>query len=291
MRWLFRRLFLTASLTVLWSTAGEPQARDSECDKLQAQLDSAQAQWEKTDARFAQVDWTITHHLVAQNRLAGRNQFDGKRVIHFDLEHEEAATFGLHDAFTLSALIRPRELTGMILTRGPDTAEGEGYRLSLKDGKVQFNLVKSWRGDALRVETERPVDLGQWQNVTVTCDGSASARGIRIYLDGQPQKLKVNADTLHSSFESNETIRIGGGGGPGNNFRGQIRAVRIYRAALTADEAGVVSTEMPVTQIAQISPEKRTAVQALKIRLYFLERSAPAPMRDEWQRGCASPGQ
>jgi hypothetical protein len=57
--------FLPAFLTAVLCAAGAHKAPDeklapeSECAKLQPELERAQAQWEKTDARFAQVDWTI----------------------------------------------------------------------------------------------------------------------------------------------------------------------------------------------------------------------------------------
>jgi hypothetical protein len=284
--------FLALMAAVLGVAAGQKApdekltAAESAFARLQPELEQAQAQWEKADARSALVDWTISHDLVVQRRLAGSNQFDGTRVIDVDLEHEDAASLGIHDKFTLSVWIRPKEPTGAILTRGEDVMHGEGYRLYLNDGKVQLNLVKSWLDDSLCVEAERAIGLNQWCNVTVTYDGSGAARGIKIYFDGQPQKLKVNSDTLHSSFESQKPLRIGGGGGPENHFHGQIRTVRIYRAALTGDEAAVIATETPVSTLVQIPPERKTAAESLKIRLYFLERNAPANIQEAWRRVC-----
>jgi hypothetical protein len=48
----------------------------------------------------------------------------------------------------------------------------------------------------------------------------------------------------------------------------------------------VLSTDTPVTTLVQIPPEKRTAAESLKIRTYFLERAAPAHIREAWQRVC-----
>jgi hypothetical protein len=287
------RNLLPALLMAALCTAGEQNvaneklaAAASTFAKLEPEIALAQAQWEKSDARFALVDWTISHDLVVQRRLAGGNRFDGKRVIDVDLEHEDAASFGPHDKFTFSAWIRPKQRTGAILTRGEDVTEGAGYRVYLQDGKVQVNLVKSWRDDSLRVEAEPAIALDEWRNATVTYDGAEAAQGIKIYIDGQPQKLKVNSDSLHSSFDSKEPLRIGGGGGPENRFRGQIRMVRLYRAALTPDEVAVLATEAPVSTLVQIPPEKRTAAESRKIRLYFLERSAARNIREAWQRVC-----
>jgi hypothetical protein len=253
--------------------------------KVQPELDRAQAQWEKSaDARAAQVDWTITRGLVVQRRLTGGNRFNGKRVVDIDLEHEENVRFGAHDKFSISAWILPIAPTGAIVARGKDVPQAEGYGLYLEAGKVQVNLVRRWSDDAVRVDTERAIELNQWHNVTVTYDGSGAAAGIRIYIDGQLQKLQVNLDRLHDSFDTKEPLWIGGGSGPESHFRGQIRGVKIYNAALTADDAAVVATETPVNAIAQIPAEKRTPGESEKIRLYFLERAAPEDMREAWQR-------
>ncbi len=89
-------------------------------------------------------------------------------------------------------------------------------------------------------------------------------------------------------------MRIGAGLGPDNRFRGSIADVRIYRAALTPDEAAVLAVPDSISQLARIAREKRTAAQSNKLRWCFLDRYA-APvlqstrkeildLRDERQR-------
>ena len=247
--------------------------------KLKPELERAQAEWEKSDARSSQVDWTITRGMVAQRRLAGRNSFDGKRSV----EVGDVAHFGFYDKFTLSAWIRPTAPTGAIITRAEDVAEGEGYGLYLKDGKVQANLVKRWLDDALRVEAERTLELNQWHHVLMTYDGSRVANGVKIYIDGEPQKLRINLDDLNQSFETSEALRVGAGGGAENRFQGQMRDARVHKVALTPEEAAVAATDTPVNAIAQIPAEKRTRAQSDKIALYFLEREAPAHIQSAWR--------
>jgi hypothetical protein len=284
----FLLAFLVAALGTGTSQKTDEKlaAAESAFAKLQPELERAQAQWEKTDARFAIIDWNITRDLVIQKRLAGGNLFDGKRAIVAEIEHDESADLDWHDKFTLSAWILPTDLTGVIVTRGRAVTESEGYRVCLKDGRVQVNLVKNWRDDALRVETKQAVALDRWHNVTATYDGSGTSGGLKVYIDGQPQKLKIKSGNLHSSFESKEPLRIGGGGGAANGFHGRIRLVRIYRTVLTPDEVAVLATDTPVTALVQIPPDKRTAADSLKIRMYFLEHNAPANIREAWQRVC-----
>lgn len=280
---IFRAVTL-AALSLACCAQSADQA-ESAFAKLLPELGRAQAQWEKSpEAGAAPVDWTITRGLVVQRRMAGGNRFNGKRVVDVDLEHEENVRFGTHDKFSISAWILPIAATGAIVARGKDVPQAEGYGIYLEAGKVQVNLVRSWPHDAVGVETEHVIELNKWHNVTITYDGSGAAAGIRAYIDGQSQALHVTLDRLQGSFDTKEPLWIGGGSGPESHFRGQIRGVRIYRAILSPDEVAVIATETPVSNIAQIPAEKRTHAQSEKIRRYFLERAAPAEIREAWQR-------
>jgi hypothetical protein len=258
-------------------------AAESKFSSMKPELARTQAEWEKSDALSAPVDWTVSRGMVVQRRLMGTSAFDGKRAVEVDVD-DNVAKFGFYDKFTLSAWIRPAAPTGAILTRAEDASEGEGYGLYLKDGKVQVNLVKRWLDDALRVETDKAITLDQWHHVLMTYDGSRVADGVKIYVDGVSQKLIVNLDDLNQSFETKEPLRIGAGGGPENRFHGQMRDVRAHKVVLTADEAAVVANDVPVGEIAAMPPAKRTRAQSDKIALFFLERYAPVQIRDAWRQ-------
>ena len=257
-------------------------AAETAFTNLKPELDRSERHWEKSDARFAPVDWTITRGMVVQRHLAGSGNFNGKRVV--NTEAEDVAKFGFYDKFTLSAWIKPASPTGAIITRAEDVPEGEGYGLYLKDAKLQVNLVNRWLDDALRVETQNAVELNQWHHVMMTYDGSRVAEGIKIYVDGELQKLKINLDDLNQSFATKEPLRIGGGGGPDNRFHGQIREARVYAVVLSPAEAAIAANDDPVGRIAKIAPQNRSAAQAGKIAGYFLERSAPERIREAWQQ-------
>lgn len=253
--------------------------------KSHPELDALQEQWESSaEAAAAPVDWTVTQGLVVQRHLAGGGRFNGKRVIDVDLEHEEKVRFGPRSRFSISVWISPLALTGALVARGKDAPHAAGYGLFLTDGRVQADLIHLWPDDAISVETEPAVQTNQWQNATMTYDGSATAAGIRIYLNGHALKLRVTANHLRGSFETSEELWIGGGNGPTTHFRGRMRAMRIYTRVLSPVEAEIVATDTPVNSIARIPAASRTNGQAQKIRLYFLERGAPESIRDAWQK-------
>src|SRR5262249_26016862 len=141
---------------------------------------------------------------------------------------------------------------------------------------LQFNLVKRWLDDALRVETEAPLASNAWQHVLIAYDGSRLASGVQIFVDGKPQKLKVVLDLLNQPFApKEEPFRIGGGNGPDGRFHGLIDDVRVYGSVLAADEAQVLATAEPIGALREIPTQQRSAPHAAKLRACFLERAAP----------------
>ena len=215
----------------------------------------------------------------SSGRIGSAASLDGTRFI----SAGDVGGFGFQSPFTLAAWIYPTAGTGAIVTRTKDVEEDTGYGLYLKDGKLQANLILRWLDDGARVETVQPIVLNRWQHVMMTYDGSRMAEGIKIYVDGTSQELSVHLDDVNQNFQSREPLRIGGGGGPANRFRGQIDDVRVYDVALSPRHAAVVATGESIAEIAAISAATRTQAQAEKISLYFLENQSPARVRQAWQ--------
>src|SRR5207248_2151861 len=80
------------------------------------------------------------------------------------------------------------------------------------------------------------------------------------------------------TFLTKQPLRIGGGGGSANRFRGSISDVRVYARALLAEEVGIVATAESVTELAAVPATQRTAHQAAKLRSCFLAEHAPGSL-------------
>jgi hypothetical protein len=211
-------------------------------------------------------------------KIGQAGDFDGTRYI----VAGDVAGYSELDAFSIAAWVYPKG-DGAILSRMNDTAESAGYNLHLGAGKVQFNLVNRWLDDAVRVETLESLSPERWQHVMVTYAGSMRADGVKIYVNGKLQKLKVLLDELNNSFKSSEPLRIGSRG-TRSPFHGYLDDVCIYRGELLAGEVEVVATTEAIHEIAAIAPEKRIRRQAHKIHTYFLEEQAAPSIRQARQR-------
>jgi hypothetical protein len=108
---------------------------------------------------------------------------------------------------------------------------------------------------------------------------------IRIYLNGQPQRLKFNQRNFFLLFGGTKnTLKIGAGGGPAFRFKGAIDDVRLYSRALAPEEAEILACADSLETIAAIPPAQRTPVQATKLHAGFLAAAASDELKQAHQR-------
>ena len=243
------------------------QAR-KDWDALQPKIATAQAQWEQkrhgdwtpTDGLVFRSDW-LPSKLPADSSPTGKAfQYDGKQFLE---ANGDGALFGYLDPFTFSAWVKPQGTDdSAILTRLDDFIESQGHGLYLIKGKVRLHLTQRFTDLGLRVETVDPVTPGQWQHITVTYDGKRLARGVKIYINGESKPLNILFDQNTEPFNKKNTpIRVGSGGGL--RFKGSIGDARIYKRALTAEEAAALSGNSKTTR-----------------HLAFLATAAPKDIRE-----------
>jgi cytochrome c553 len=238
----------------------EQQAKLAELDAKVAAarraVEKVEPRWQKQMAKWKMpADWLPHEGLAYENKLQGEaSKFDGKRVVE---EKGGTVVYDYLTPFTFSAWVKPDEKTGAIFSIAEDYAEGNGHGFYLRDGHIRLNVVFRWTDIGMRMETESKVETGKWQHLVATYDGSRYAKGVRIYIDGKPQKLNVLFDELNWPMNFKHPLKIGAGNGM--NFKGEIRDLRIYKRELSQQE---------VTALApQATPEK--------LRLAFLDQTKP----------------
>ena len=241
---------------------------DAKLALAQKAVDRARPRWNREQSRWKmQGDWMPSEGLAYQNKLAGADSiFDGKRIV---TEKGGTVVYNYLSPFTFSAWAKPAENTGAILSIAEDYAEGNGHGLYLMNGKVRLNIIFRWTDIGIRIETEESFKLDQWQHIVATYDGSRYAKGVRIYIDGREQRLKVLFDELNYPMNFKHPLQIGAGNGM--NFRGAIEDVRMYTRALNQDEVIALGDRAP------LSPASRTE----KLRLAFLDSIKPPEIAAE----------
>jgi hypothetical protein len=242
-------------------------ALEDRLNRLAPERVRAQSKWERsfTKSRTA-VEWTVTAGQQLQHAGAER----GVATL------DAGPKFNYRDPFTFSVRVNPDSLRGnqAILSKGDDYWEGQQHGLYLIDGKVRLHVIFRWTDLGMRVETAEPLQEHTWQRIAVTYDGGMKASGVRIWVDGKPQKINVLFDSLLWPIDSKEPWRIGAGGGV--RFNGVIEDVRVYDRAITADEVAALTVGESIGAIAR--KMNRTAAEVAKLRLCFDERFAPAKL-------------
>jgi len=114
-------------------------------------------------------------------------------------------------------------------------AASRGYELLIVDGHLQASLVHFWPGNAVSIRSQQPLPLDRWVHVVMSWDGSSSAAGLRLAVDGAAAAVTTVRDGL--------TKNITGGGGDelmiGARFRdrgltgGRVDEFRVFDRQLT----------------------------------------------------------
>jgi hypothetical protein len=143
--------------------------------------------------------------------------------------------------FSLDFWIRDRARNAkpvVVLQRTFGTDVGyNGFDLMLEDGILSARMYRVWPGNGIGVRARTPIARNDWQHIAITYDGSSTAAGLKVFLNGQP----LATDILRDHMQKSAMVTIFGNGHLtlGQRFRdrgfkdGDLDELRIYDRALT----------------------------------------------------------
>ena len=171
-------------------------------------------------------------------------------------------TFKTNQAFTVSFWVKPDSLNdSIILSRQKGGTTRPGIEVALVDnGKLQFDLISRWIAGLGRSRTKQSLPAGEWTHVTLSNDGSHSANGQLIYINGKQveTECEYNTNSNVGGVANSSPIVIGGGHRPrSNRFAGGIRDLRLYETNLWPEEVELLA--------AKWGGEKRTEFSRIKM--------------------------
>jgi hypothetical protein len=152
--------------------------------------------------------------------------------------------FSRTDPFSISLWLKtsnhaPR-LVVLHHSKAPVDAGSRGYELLLESGKIAFGLHHMWPGNSLKVVTKQSIAFDEWNQITVTYDGSSRADGLHIYRNSQLMSVDVLRDGLFKdmTYEGGEPDLTLGHRFRDNGFKnGQVDDLQIFNRELTGLEA------------------------------------------------------
>lgn len=201
--------------------------------------------------------WIDSVNSERQGQLVGSIPFDTSIGGHagFRLTGETANTNGILFNEPLLAAAGPYSL-GMWLYRTGDASSIEcqvaknadatwetGVRFHLDEGNNWRPGIQGFKGTSgnpnfIVQSTSGSVPLNTWKHVVWQWDGTTSAAGIAMYVDGQLVGSGAASTSLSTATMASDNFFIGPGE-PGRGFVGKVASVEIYSRALTPDEVAL----------------------------------------------------
>lgn len=183
--------------------------------------------------------------------------------------------------FSIAFWVRPAEVSdGVILSRQSDNTRRPGLAVELADGKLQFFIITRWVAGVGAIESTESLEPGRWTHVALTNDGTQSATGMRIYLDGRPVETTTLYNTnSNTGGTANAAQLIVGQGVHGTPYRGAIDELRYYDRTLWDDEVARLAGDPRLAEIANTPEQDRSEADQRLLREWFSEHAAPPPLR------------
>ena len=164
--------------------------------------------------------------------------------------------FAATDAFSISLWAKRDTKKGRLalFSRREKSGKKRGYSLSFaNNGRLEF-IMRDSSGKSIKVQSKKKFKApGIWYHIVATYDGSSRASGVKFYVNGLDEVLKIKKDKLTGPIENNAEATIGGLNGPNDSFLGAIDEVAVVSGILTFDEiAGSTISTIPSASISPI---------------------------------------
>ncbi|RYD35544.1 MAG: DUF1549 domain-containing protein, partial [Verrucomicrobiaceae bacterium] len=173
-----------------------------------------------------------------------------------------------HDPLSFSFWLKPGENYPRAVVVANTTsfdANFCGYELLLENGRLRWSLMREFPGNAISIQSDEKLPVGEWTHVVVTYDGSSKAGGMRIDLNGKPAATKVVRDNLSRDFRSSGTISFAARGRDFGLRNGALDDIRIHTRAITPIESAQIvdgSSLGGLLAKTSFSPEETAALRA-----------------------------
>jgi len=145
-----------------------------------------------------------------------------------------------------------------------------GYDLWLQGGAPGAHIISKWQENAVKVVSKKKITAKKWQHIFVTYDGSGSAAGTQIYLNGEKQQKTVEADGLNGTIVTSKPLRLGRRFNSSFANGVEIDDVRFYDRELAAAEVKALTGSDPIGPLLAIAATDRTPAQTETLFEHYL---------------------
>ncbi len=259
--------------------------------KKDSEIADAQLAWEKVQngevlpaGPIPAARVSLDGQLDGSSKLvSGKLNFvDGRLGKAADFGEDTQVSLGTFDgfpsasAFTVSMWVKPEGPSGMSILQAFKTSPqaGPGFEIDADYcAHDHCNVIVRLQSDGVKTGFEaKSLDglaLSEWNQLTVSYDGSGRAKGVQIYVNGTSVKTTATRDNL-SSASFNGIAWVVGKKDWGVPFKGQLQDVRFYPKRMYASEARALGLTEPIQAVLAIPVDTRNDDQKKWLRDYFL---------------------
>jgi mono/diheme cytochrome c family protein len=178
--------------------------------------------------------------------------------------------------------IPQRGQNGGILARMAINDAYKGWDIYLDNDKFAVHLSAKWPQDGVKVTAKTGVNVNQWHHVFVTYDGSRTAGGVKLYVDGELAGTDIfaknrarNEAEAKTVVAPKESIHTNAPLSIGKRTNGQtlrqihVNDVRLYDRALTASDVAYLA-QSGKAAAALAKGNKRTPAESDELLTWWL---------------------
>ena len=157
--------------------------------------------------------------------------------------------------YSMAAWVRPQEW-GAVVSKMDSSANYRGVDLLIQnDMRLSAHLIHHWQDNAIKVVTLNSLPKNEWSHVAITYDGSSTAAGVKLYINGVVVETHVERDALSGTLETDQPFRVGQRSIE-CYLRGGVTDVQLFNAELTPLEV----RHLPLQRIAKVFGDRFDAL-------------------------------
>jgi Concanavalin A-like lectin/glucanases superfamily len=122
------------------------------------------------------------------------------------------------------------------------------------------------------------VDAGKWVHVLAMYDGSGTATGVQVFVNGRLQSVISQGAPLKGSAKARVPLRVGRRELTSPLAGGLVQDVRVFSRLLKSGETRWLPELGNLQAALALAPEKRAQPQKAALNNYFLDVLDPAPV-------------
>ncbi len=213
-----------------------------------------------------------------------------------DLAMPDVGDFEANEGFSASMWVNLRMKTSNLTTgdgsliakMGDATMDGHrGWDMFMDKGKFAVHIVSHWPDHALRVDTGG-IPRGEWVHLGFTYDGSGTAAGVKLFVNGEERPANPETATLQPGDSIRNSLPLNlGQRSVGDRMRETAyQDVRVYHRTLVPEEMSRLPNEDLTAELLAASPDVAKwspTERYLGLERFFVDSKDPeaAKLREE----------